>query len=47
MKEARAAQPPHENGEFRESNLVELGKMNPTIRLEIRYATTGLALKVD
>jgi D-alanyl-D-alanine dipeptidase len=41
MKEARAAQPPPENGEFRESNLVELGKMNRTIRLEIRYATTN------
>lgn len=41
MKEARAAQPPQENGEFRESDLVELGKMNRTIRLEIRYATTN------
>jgi D-alanyl-D-alanine dipeptidase len=41
MKEARAAQPPQENGEFRGSDLVDLGKMNRTIRLEIRYATTN------
>ena len=41
MKEARAAQPPPENGEFREADLVELGKINRTIRLEIRYATTN------
>jgi D-alanyl-D-alanine dipeptidase len=41
MKEARAAQPPPENGEFREADLVELTKLDPTIRLEIRYATTN------
>ncbi len=41
MKEARAAQPPKESGEFSESDLVDLGKMNRTIRLEIRYATTN------
>ena len=41
MKEARAAQPPKENGEFREADLVELTKLDPTIRLEIRYATTN------
>ena len=41
MKEARAAQPPKESGEFREADLVELAKMNRTIRLEIRYATTN------
>jgi D-alanyl-D-alanine dipeptidase len=41
MKEARAAQPPKENGEFRAADLVELTKLDPTIRLEIRYATTN------
>jgi D-alanyl-D-alanine dipeptidase len=41
MKEARAAQPPPENGEFREADLVELTKLDPTIRLEIRYATNN------
>lgn len=41
MKKARAAQPPKENGEFRETDLVELAKLDPTIKLEIRYATTN------
>jgi D-alanyl-D-alanine dipeptidase len=41
MKEARAAQPPKESGEFSQADLVDLGKMNRTIRLEIRYATTN------
>jgi D-alanyl-D-alanine dipeptidase len=41
MKEARSAQPPLENGDFRETDLVELTKLDPTIRLEIRYATTN------
>jgi D-alanyl-D-alanine dipeptidase len=41
MKEALAAQPPNETGEFRESDLAELTKLDPTIRLEIRYATTN------
>jgi D-alanyl-D-alanine dipeptidase len=41
MKEARAAQPPNENGEFRQTDLVELAKLDPTIKLEIRYATTN------
>lgn len=40
-KEARAAQPPKETGDFRETDLVELTKLDPTIRLEIRYATTN------
>jgi len=39
MKEARAAAPPKENGEFLKLDLVELTKLDPTIRLEIRYAT--------
>lgn len=41
MKEARAASPPKENGEFRQMDLVELTKLDPTIKLEIRYATTN------
>ena len=41
MREARAAQPPRENGEFRASELVELTSLDPTIKLEIRYATTN------
>lgn len=41
MKEALAAQPPKENGDFREADLVELTKLDPTIRLEVRYATTN------
>jgi D-alanyl-D-alanine dipeptidase len=41
MKEALAAQPPTETGDFRETDLVELRKLDPTIHLEIRYATTN------
>src|SRR2546429_6422703 len=41
MKEARCAQPPPETGEFLAADLVELTKLDPTIRLEIRYATTN------
>lgn len=41
MKEALAAQPPIENGDFLPADLVELAKLDPTIRLEIRYATTN------
>jgi D-alanyl-D-alanine dipeptidase len=41
MKEALAAQPPKETGEFRAADLVELTKLDPTIRLEVRYATTN------
>ena len=41
MKEARAAQPPPETGDFRKADLVELTRLDPTIRLEIRYATTN------
>ncbi len=41
LKEARAAQPPHESGEFRAPDLVELTKLDRTIKLEIRYATTN------
>jgi D-alanyl-D-alanine dipeptidase len=41
MREARGAQPPPENGEFRKADLVELTKLDSTIRLEVRYATTN------
>ena len=41
LKEALAAQPPTESGEFRPPELVELVKLDPAIRLEIRYATTN------
>ncbi|MEP6635668.1 MAG: M15 family metallopeptidase, partial [Acidobacteriota bacterium] len=41
MREALAAQPPEEKGEFRPADLVELTKLDPTIKLEIRYASTN------
>ena len=37
--EAMAAKPPIEPGEFRASDLVELATLDPTIKLDIRYAT--------
>jgi len=41
QKEALAAQPPEESGDFRAPELVELIKLDPTIKLDIRYATTN------
>jgi D-alanyl-D-alanine dipeptidase len=41
LKEAKAAQPPQETGEFLPSDLVELRKLDPTIKLDVRYATTN------
>jgi D-alanyl-D-alanine dipeptidase len=38
--EALKTQPPKELGEFRQSDLVDLAKLDPRIKLEIRYATT-------
>ena len=38
-REALAAKPPAETGSFREPALVELTKLDPTIRLDVRYAT--------
>ena len=35
-----AAAPPHETGAFRPADLVELQRFDPTIRLDIRYATS-------
>jgi len=40
-EEALKAEPPHEEGTFRRPDLVELVKLDPTIKLEIRYATTN------
>lgn len=37
---ALAATPPVEQGNFRSSDLVELTSLDPTIKLDIRYATT-------
>src|SRR4029079_14657887 len=39
--EALAAQPPAESGQFRSADLVEITKLDPTIKLDIRYATTN------
>jgi len=41
LKEALAAKPPAETGDFLKSDLVELSKLDPTIRLDVRYATTN------
>ncbi|HKG61841.1 MAG TPA: M15 family metallopeptidase [Pyrinomonadaceae bacterium] len=41
IKEALAAQPPQETGDFLPTDLVELIKLDPTIKLDIRYATTN------
>ena len=38
--EALAAQPPIETGEFRKPELAELVKLDPTIKFDIRYATS-------
>jgi CubicO group peptidase (beta-lactamase class C family)/D-alanyl-D-alanine dipeptidase len=39
-REALAARPPEEKGAFREPELVELTALDPTIKLDIRYAST-------
>lgn len=38
---AMAAKPPQEVGDFREPQLVELTKLDPSIHLDIRYASTN------
>ena len=40
LAEARNATPPREEGEFRAADLVELTTLDPTIKLDVRYATT-------
>lgn len=39
--DALAAQPPHETGNFRPADLVELVRLDTTIKLDIRYATSN------
>ena len=39
--EALAANPPAETGRFRQPDLVELVKLDPTIKLDIHYASTN------
>src|SRR5215472_6174283 len=39
--EALAARPPAEPGPFRQPDLVELVKLDPTIKLDIHYASTN------
>ena len=41
LKESMAMAPPAETGTFKPADLVELAKLDPTIRLDIRYATTN------
>jgi D-alanyl-D-alanine dipeptidase len=41
IREALAQQPPTEVGTFLPSNLIELKKLDPSIKLDIRYATTN------
>jgi D-alanyl-D-alanine dipeptidase len=40
-REALASRPPVERGPFHPSDLVELTRLDPTIKLEIRYATSN------
>jgi D-alanyl-D-alanine dipeptidase len=40
-REAMAAKPPVEHGDFRKPDLVELINLDPTIKLDIRYASTN------
>jgi zinc D-Ala-D-Ala dipeptidase len=39
--EALKASPPQEQGDFRKPDLAELTRLDPTIKLDIRYATTN------
>jgi CubicO group peptidase (beta-lactamase class C family)/D-alanyl-D-alanine dipeptidase len=40
-REALAAKPPRETGKFRKPDLVKLTKLDKTIKLDVRYATTN------
>ena len=40
-KKALSATPPHETGNFRQPDLVELAALDPAIHLDIRYATSN------
>src|SRR5258708_25216390 len=41
QREALAAKPPQEIGDFRQPDLVELIALDPAIKLEVRYATSN------
>lgn len=41
MRAAERLSPPREKGEFKQPDLVELSTLDPTLTLEIRYATTN------
>jgi CubicO group peptidase (beta-lactamase class C family)/D-alanyl-D-alanine dipeptidase len=41
LREAVNTQPPQQRGDFRKGELVELTRLDPTIKLDIRYATTN------
>ena len=41
LKEALKATPPTEEGEFLKADLVEVAKLDPSIKLDIRYASTN------
>ena len=41
IKEALKAEPPKEEGDFLPTDLVELRKLDPTIKTDVRYATTN------
>jgi len=41
LKDAQAATPPAEGGSFLPADLVELMQLDPTIKLDVRYATTN------
>ena len=41
LREARSARPPKESGSFRSPDLVEVAKLNPSLKLDIRYASTN------
>jgi D-alanyl-D-alanine dipeptidase len=41
IKEALAAQPPNETGDFLPTDLLELKKLDKTIKLDVRYATSN------
>lgn len=41
LEEARRASPPTQSGDFNPTDLVELTTLDPTIRLDVRYATTN------
>jgi len=47
MKDALAAMPPADKGEFAHSDLVDLATLDPGVRFDIRYATTNNFLGVQ